>query len=286
VVFFAIAWAIEWGKEFLGRPFTILFFLGAVLAVLLVRRSAVFWAAVQPPLVAVVGVLAFQYFTAGGFSAEFGRTEVLTILVPLAKRFPLIIVTTIVVIAIALVRAYVLEPDRRPKNQKRGARGVAPAAARGKRGDGRGEARDVGRGENRRGSRNQDRNAGRSADRAAGSDSGASQDSRAAAPRDLSPRREANAAQAPKEEPVEILGSNGEPETTRFAAGRGASPSPSAPESAAEADSGAASSGREANDSHRAVSAAEAARRAKGSRHAAGRRRRSGGGLFGRGKGE
>lgn len=125
VVFVAIAWAVEWGQEILGRPFTVLFFLGAVLAVLIVRRRALFTAAVQPPLVAVVSVLLFQFFTAGGFGSPMDRTEILTILVPLAKRFPLIIVTTIVVVAIALVRAYVLEPR---KNRAPRAAASAPSA--------------------------------------------------------------------------------------------------------------------------------------------------------------
>lgn len=110
LVFVGLSWALSWGEELLGRPFTILFFLGAVLAVLLVRRRNVFTAVVQPPLVALVTIPLFQYLNTGGFGSEIGRTEILTILVPLAKRFPLLLATCLVVLAIALVRTLILEP--------------------------------------------------------------------------------------------------------------------------------------------------------------------------------
>lgn len=121
LVFVGVSWALSWGEELLGRPFTILFFLGAVLAVLLVRRRNVFTAVVQPPLVALVTIPLFQYFNTGGFGSEIGRTEILTILVPLAKRFPLLLATCLVVLAIALVRTLILEP-RTHRSRSGGAR--------------------------------------------------------------------------------------------------------------------------------------------------------------------
>lgn len=110
VVFVGVSWTLSWGEEILGRPFTILFFVGAVAAVLLVRRKNVFTTVVQPPLVALVMIPLFQYFNNAGFGSDIGRTEVLTILVPLAKRFPLLVATCLVVLAIALVRTLILEP--------------------------------------------------------------------------------------------------------------------------------------------------------------------------------
>lgn len=121
LVFVGLSWALSWGEEILGRPFTILFFLGAVFAVLLVRRKNVFTTVVQPPLVALVTIPLFQYLNTGGFGSEIGRTEILTILVPLAKRFPLLLATCLVVLAIALVRTLILEP--RTHRARGGARG-------------------------------------------------------------------------------------------------------------------------------------------------------------------
>lgn len=128
LVFVGLSWALSWGEEILGRPFTILFFLGAVFAVLLVRRKNVFTTVVQPPLVALVTIPLFQYFNTGGFGSEIGRTEILTILVPLAKRFPLLLATCLVVLAIALVRTLILEPRRhRARGGARGGRRSAGA---------------------------------------------------------------------------------------------------------------------------------------------------------------
>lgn len=134
LVFVGVSWALSWGEEILGRPFTILFFLGAVFAVLLVRRKNVFTTVVQPPLVALVTIPLFQYLNTGGFGSSIGRTEILTILVPLAKRFPLLLATCLVVLAIALVRTLILEPrTHRSRGGSRGGRrssGARHGAAR------------------------------------------------------------------------------------------------------------------------------------------------------------
>ena len=127
LVFVGLSWALSWGEEILGRPFTILFFIGAVFAVLLVRRKNVFTAVVQPPLVALVTIPLFQYLNTGGLGSDIGRTEVITILVPLAKRFPLLLATCLVVLAIALVRTLILEP--RTHRKRGGARGGRRSAS-------------------------------------------------------------------------------------------------------------------------------------------------------------
>lgn len=111
VAFVALSYAIDWNKPLLGRPLTILYFAGCVLAVLLVRRRGLFWPAVMPPIIGALGVPLFYLLTATPLGETLGRADVLTALVPLAKRFPLILVTWLIVLAIAVVRGVVLEPS-------------------------------------------------------------------------------------------------------------------------------------------------------------------------------
>lgn len=111
VAFVALSYAIDWNKPLLGRPLTILYFAGCVLAVLLVRRRGLFWPAVMPPIIGALGVPLFYLLTATPLGETLGRADVLTALVPLAKRFPLILVTWLIVLAIAVVRGFVLEPS-------------------------------------------------------------------------------------------------------------------------------------------------------------------------------
>lgn len=111
VAFVGLSYAIDWNKPILGRPLTILYFAGCVLAVLLVRRKGLFWPAVVPPIVGAIGVPLFYLLTATPLGETLGRADVLTALVPLAKRFPLILVTWLIVLAIAVVRGLVLEPN-------------------------------------------------------------------------------------------------------------------------------------------------------------------------------
>lgn len=113
----------------LGAAFTVLFFLGCVLAVLTVSRRSLFVAGVQPPIVmAVLVPLVYVVAGVGGGEDLFSRTQIISIGLPLATRFPLMIATTVVVIALALIRAYVLEPRTSrpaPRSQR-----SAPAHAR------------------------------------------------------------------------------------------------------------------------------------------------------------
>lgn len=95
----------------LGAAFTVAFFLGCVLAVLMVARRSLFVAGVQPPIVMAL-LVPLVYVIAGvGAGAElFSRSQIISIALPLATRFPLMITTTVVVVVLALIRAYVLEP--------------------------------------------------------------------------------------------------------------------------------------------------------------------------------
>lgn len=113
----------------LGAGFTVGFFLGCVIAVLAVTRRSVFVAAVQPPIIMTVLVPAAYVIAGVGAGADlFSRTQIISIALPLATRFPLMLTTTVVVVVIALVRAFVLEPHpARPATRvQRG----APAHAR------------------------------------------------------------------------------------------------------------------------------------------------------------
>lgn len=109
----------------LGTAFTITFFLGCLVSVLAVVRRSVFVAGVQPPIIMAV-LVPLVYVTSGvGAGADvFSRTQLVSIILPLATRFPLMMTTTIVVVGIALIRAFVWEP--RPRNS----RPVAPLVQR------------------------------------------------------------------------------------------------------------------------------------------------------------
>ena len=106
----------------LGAAFTVAFFVGCVLAVMAVARRSLFVAGVQPPIMMAV-LVPLVYVIAGvGAGAElFSRSQIIAIALPLATRFPLMIATTVVVVALALIRAFVLEP-RTSRPAPRGAR--------------------------------------------------------------------------------------------------------------------------------------------------------------------
>lgn len=90
----------------LTAAFSIFFFLGCVAAVLAVRNRGVFTAMVQPPLLLVVAVpLSYQFLSAdsgGGL-----RDLLLNVAIPLVNRFPLMLVTTLVVVGIGAGRMYI-----------------------------------------------------------------------------------------------------------------------------------------------------------------------------------
>ncbi|MDZ4235003.1 MAG: DUF6542 domain-containing protein [Dietzia sp.] len=114
----------------LGTGFAVGYFLGCLIAVLAVSRRALFVAGIQPPIImAVLVPLASVIAGAGLTAAAFSRSQMLSMVLPLATRFPLMLTTTLVVVAIALIGAFVLEPRRtRPAPAHR--RRAAPAHAR------------------------------------------------------------------------------------------------------------------------------------------------------------
>lgn len=116
----------------LGAGFTVAFFLGCVVSVLAVARRSVFVAGVQPPIImALLVPLVYVVSGVGSGADVFSRSQLVSIILPLATRFPLMITTTVVVVAIALIRALVLEP--RPRVARPAAPPIqrsAPAHAR------------------------------------------------------------------------------------------------------------------------------------------------------------
>lgn len=114
----------------LGAGFTIGYFLGCLVAVLAVSRRSVFVAGVQPPIIMAVLVPLASVIGGVGLTAEvFSRTQLISMVLPLATRFPLMLVTTAVVLAVALVRAFILEPRSTRHAPPRSYRS-APAHAR------------------------------------------------------------------------------------------------------------------------------------------------------------
>jgi hypothetical protein len=113
------------GHQELGGPFAIGYSLGCVLAVLAVRRSGIFTAVIQPPLLLFVAVpLAYYLFHNSAFT---GMKEIaITCGYPLIERFPLMLFTSSAVLLIGLVRWYLAMS--RPGGQSAAA-GRAPHAA-------------------------------------------------------------------------------------------------------------------------------------------------------------
>ncbi len=103
------------GHQELGGIFAVLYALGCVAAVLAVRRSGLFTAVIQPPLLLFVGVpLAYYLIHESEFS---GLKDILiTCGYPLIERFPLMLFTSSAVLVIGLVRWYlVMSSPRRPQ---------------------------------------------------------------------------------------------------------------------------------------------------------------------------
>ncbi|WP_161897283.1 DUF6542 domain-containing protein [Gordonia spumicola] len=96
----------------LGRIFKICLVLGSILAALVVRRRALFTAAVQPPLIAfIVGIVAL-------FSQHTGSTDKKTVIIkvvlPIANAFPWMIVAFIAALLVVLARlAFTGPADKR-----------------------------------------------------------------------------------------------------------------------------------------------------------------------------
>lgn len=115
--------AIDSASGELGTGFTVAFFAGCLISVLAVARRSLFVAGVQPPIIMAALVPLSSVIAGAGLTTDlFSRTQLISIVLPLATRFPLMLATTIVVVALALIRAFILEP-----------RGARPAPARGPR---------------------------------------------------------------------------------------------------------------------------------------------------------
>lgn len=94
------------GGNDLGAMFKFLFVLGIVGAVLLVRNRALFTAAAQPPLIMVViGGIAL-YFAQSGKHKSGLKQIALQVVIPLAKMFPMMVWTFVLVLLIAIARYY------------------------------------------------------------------------------------------------------------------------------------------------------------------------------------
>ena len=104
----------------LGTPFTVAYFVGCLAAVLVVARRSVFAAGVQPPILLVVLVpIVYMVAGTGGKTGFFNRSQIISAALPLIERFPLMVATTVVVVVIALVRAFVLEPRPHRRRDRR-----------------------------------------------------------------------------------------------------------------------------------------------------------------------
>lgn len=114
----------------LGSAFTVAFFLGCLISVLAISRRSLFVAGVQPAILMTILVpLVYVIAGVGGGAELFSRSQIIAIAIPLVTRFPLMITTAGVVLAVALIRAFILEPRtaRTPAPRRRRS---APAHAR------------------------------------------------------------------------------------------------------------------------------------------------------------
>ncbi len=97
------------GSE-LTSTFSILYFLGCVLAVLAVRYRGLFTAVVQPPLLLFVAVpIGQQILTDGSGSL---KDLALNVAYPLVNRFPLMLAATVVVALIAGARVFLAQQGK------------------------------------------------------------------------------------------------------------------------------------------------------------------------------
>ncbi|MDN5759812.1 MAG: hypothetical protein L0H59_15020, partial [Tomitella sp.] len=113
VVAILVGYAVDSSRgDVLTMFFTVMYFVGCVLAVLLVRNKSLFTAMAQPPLLLVIAVpLAYKSFAAGPSNGL--RSLVFDMGLPLVDRFPTMIVTTAVVWIIGALRIALYVRERR-----------------------------------------------------------------------------------------------------------------------------------------------------------------------------
>ncbi len=130
------------GSE-LTATFSMLYFLGCVLAVLAVRYRGLFTAVVQPPLLLFVAVPLGQQLISDGAGTSL-KDLALTVAYPLVNRFPLMLAATVVVALIAGARVFLASQGkgaparsqarrasaRSPRSDARSPRSDAPADVR------------------------------------------------------------------------------------------------------------------------------------------------------------
>lgn len=113
--------AIDLGRgDTLTRVFLVFYAVGCVLAVLAVMRRGVFAAMVQPPLILALAVPLVVKLL-GSRSTGGLRNEVITLALPLVNGFPTMAVTTVVTVALGLVRLFITRPARAPRSGSRAA---------------------------------------------------------------------------------------------------------------------------------------------------------------------
>jgi hypothetical protein len=119
--------ALAGDETSLGFTFRALYVVGCILAVLAVRRRALFTAVTQPPLILFGIAVVTLYFLVS--DSESGvKKLVFNVALPVAKLFPLMGWTFLAVLAIAVARVWLTHPkksvtltksDRRPSSSRR-----------------------------------------------------------------------------------------------------------------------------------------------------------------------
>ncbi|WP_143690314.1 DUF6542 domain-containing protein [Williamsia sterculiae] len=105
----AVGAAIDAPSGSLGATFKVLYFLGCVAAVLAVRRRALFTAAAQPPLL-LFGIALIALYAANAGTTEGVKGLIINVLLPIAKLFPLMGWTFVLVVALAGARWFTTRP--------------------------------------------------------------------------------------------------------------------------------------------------------------------------------
>lgn len=100
-----------------GWTFNVVFFLGALAAILLVQRRSLFGPMVQPPLVLAITVPLLVLFTGG--IAKGGLTSMaLGLGRPLIDSFPVMAVTTAVTVGLGILRIVLQKDPNRPSKDE------------------------------------------------------------------------------------------------------------------------------------------------------------------------
>ncbi|WP_299571166.1 DUF6542 domain-containing protein [uncultured Williamsia sp.] len=117
------------GSGDLGTWFRVLYFIGCVAAVLAVRRKALFTAVTQPPLIAF-GVALVALYSLESEAASGVKGLVINVMLPIAKAFPLMAWTFVVVGILGAARWYLTRGDTEstPQQSRRRAEPARRAA--------------------------------------------------------------------------------------------------------------------------------------------------------------